>query len=75
MAREKWTLLVMRGLDQPAKQYSLSPVLRRLIVATGVASAVVVFLSASVIGVGLLNQSQLVDTEAVRSRSQYFISV
>ena len=64
MAREKWTLLVMRGLDQPAKQYSLSPVLRKLIVAAGVTSAVVVFLSASVIGVGLLNQSQLVDTEA-----------
>ena len=67
MAREKWTLLVMRGLDQPAKQYSLSPVLRKLIVAAGVASAVVVFLSASVIGVGLLNQSQLVDTEARNS--------
>jgi len=67
MAREKWTLLVMRGLDQPAKQYSLSPVLRKLIVAAGVASAVVVFLSASVIGVGVLNQSQLVDTEARNS--------
>ena len=67
MAREKWTLLVMRGLDQPAKQYSLSPVLRKLIVAAGVASAVVVFLSASVIGVGLLNQSQLADTEARNS--------
>ena len=67
MAREKWTLLVMRGLDQPAKQYSLSPVLRKLIVAAGVTSAVVVFLSASVIGVGLLNQSQLVDTEARNS--------
>jgi hypothetical protein len=57
----------MRGLDQPAKQYSLSPVLRKLIVAAGVTSAVVVFLSASVIGVGLLNQSQLVDTEARNS--------
>ena len=67
MAREKWTVLVMRGLDQPAKQYSLSPVLRKLTVAAGVASAVVVLLSASVIGVGLLNQSQLVDTEARNS--------
>ena len=35
--------------------------------AAGVASAVVVFLSASVIGVGLLNQSQLADTEARNS--------
>ena len=35
--------------------------------AAGVASAVVVFLSASVIGVGVLNQSQLVDTEARNS--------
>ena len=67
MARDKWTLLVMRGLDQPAKQYSLSPLLRKLIVAAGVASAIVVFLSASVVGVGLLNQSQLADTEARNS--------
>ena len=57
----------MRGLDQPAKQYSLSPLLRKLIVAAGVASAIVVFLSASVVGVGLLNQSQLADTEARNS--------
>ena len=57
----------MRGLDQPAKQYSLSPLLRKLIVAAGVASAIVVFLSASVVGVGLFNQSQLADTEARNS--------
>ena len=35
--------------------------------AAGVASAIVVFLSASVVGVGLLNQSQLADTEARNS--------
>ncbi|HAY76294.1 MAG TPA: hypothetical protein DCY33_00535 [Gemmatimonadetes bacterium] len=67
MAQDKWTLLVMRGLDQPAKQYSFSPLLRKLIVAAGVTSAAVVVLSASVIGVGLLNKSQLVDTEARNS--------
>ena len=35
--------------------------------AAGVASAIVVFLSASVVGVGLFNQSQLADTEARNS--------
>ncbi|HAT38029.1 MAG TPA: hypothetical protein DCS75_06020, partial [Gemmatimonadetes bacterium] len=63
MAQDKWTLLVMRGLDQPAKQYSLSPLLRKLTVAVGVTSAAVVVLSATVIGFGILNQSQLLDTE------------
>ncbi|HBV06959.1 MAG TPA: hypothetical protein DEF01_09485 [Gemmatimonadetes bacterium] len=53
----------MRGLDQPAKQYSLSPLLRKLTVAVGVTSAAVVVLSATVIGFGILNQSQLLDTE------------
>jgi len=63
VAQDKWTLLVMRGLDQPAKQYSLSPLLRKLTVAVGVTSAAVVVLSATVIGFGILNQSQLLDTE------------
>ena len=67
MAQAKWTLLVLRGLDQPAKQYSLSPLLRKLTVAVGVTSAAVVVLSATVIGFGLLNQSQLADTEARNS--------
>ncbi len=67
MAQDKWTLLVLRGLDQPAKQYSLSPLLRKLTVAVGVTSAAVVVLSATVIGFGLLNQSQLADTEARNS--------
>jgi murein DD-endopeptidase MepM/ murein hydrolase activator NlpD len=67
VAQDKWTLLVLRGLDQPAKQYSLSPLLRKLTVAVGVTSAAVVVLSATVIGFGLLNQSQLADTEARNS--------
>ena len=67
MAREKWTFLVMRGLDRPARQYALSPRLLKLMAATGVTAAVTVLLSAAVISAGLLNQSDLVHLEARNS--------